>query len=222
MKYKKSIPIETTELCEKGCGNKAKFQTGSGVLTCEQSVNSCPIIKKKNSDGLKKAYKNGRPISDFAGKQNWAKGKTAYTDDRIKATYNPETLFSIDIKKRDVHKKILIEERGYECESCHLEEWLDKPITLELDHINGNDRDNRKENLRLLCPNCHSQTPTWRKRKETGKKHENTKHSEEKMIEAILVSENMNQTLKRLGLKWRSNSTIDRVMMRNKLSFAKK
>ena len=48
-----------------------------------------------------------------------------------------------------------------ECYICGLKEWLNKPIVLQLDYINGNNKDNRIENLRLLCPNCHSQTSTW-------------------------------------------------------------
>ena len=48
------------------------------------------------------------------------------------------------------------------CSMCNLEHWLNNPIPLELDHINGVSNDNRIENLRLLCPNCHSLTPTYR------------------------------------------------------------
>jgi len=49
----------------------------------------------------------------------------------------------------------------YKCSICNLVEWNGKAISLQLDHINGQRKDNRIENLRLLCPNCHSQTDTF-------------------------------------------------------------
>jgi len=61
------------------------------------------------------------------------------------------------LKNRLIKEGIL----QYHCASCGCDTWLDKPLMLQLDHINGISNDNRIENLRLLCPNCHSQTNTF-------------------------------------------------------------
>ncbi len=49
----------------------------------------------------------------------------------------------------------------YRCAKCGLTEWQDGPITLDIDHQDGNWLNNLLSNLRLLCPNCHRQTETF-------------------------------------------------------------
>ena len=51
--------------------------------------------------------------------------------------------------------------KSNQCEECGVSEWNGKALTIQLDHVNGNSKDHRLENLRMLCPNCHSQTATW-------------------------------------------------------------
>ena len=47
------------------------------------------------------------------------------------------------------------------CERCGIDEWLGRPLSMALHHVNGDGSDNRLENLQMLCPNCHSQTENF-------------------------------------------------------------
>ena len=90
------------------------------------------------------------PISHWKG-QGWARGK--HLKEEGGYARSPQI------------KKHLVSMRGHYCESCKLDTWLNKPIALELEHIDGDRTNNLYSNLKLLCPNCHAQTPTWRRQK---------------------------------------------------------
>lgn len=104
-------------------------------------------------------------ISHFTG-QGWNTGS------RYKPFGNKREL-SVILVKNSPHigtsslKRRLLNEgiKINKCEECGIDEWNGKKITCELDHVNGDSRDNRIKNLKMLCPNCHSQTPTFRRRK---------------------------------------------------------
>lgn len=98
--------------------------------------------------------------SHFSGKA-WSKGKIIGPKVDIEEYLeNRKGIKSYHLKAR------LLREGFMEpiCNSCNLPDWLGEPIPLELDHINGKRNDNTITNLRLLCPNCHAKTPTYRGR----------------------------------------------------------
>lgn len=97
-------------------------------------------------------------LEPLAGK-SWSKGKV-FGSRRELDSYlvNGKACLSDRLKKRLIKEGI----KEHKCESCGLVEWLGKPIALELDHIDGDRYNNLLENLRVLCPNCHAQTSTYR------------------------------------------------------------
>lgn len=63
--------------------------------------------------------------------------------------------------ERSTIKTYVIERDGYLCRECNTSEWRGKPLSLILDHIDGNVANNMPVNFRLVCPNCASQLPTF-------------------------------------------------------------
>jgi len=119
--------------------------------------------------------------------------------DRHKKGYN-------ELKHMSNHalKKLLATAgHEYKCETCGINTWNDKSLTLELEHKDGNSFNNQLDNLTYLCPNCHSQTETFRgKNINTGKK----KVSDEDLLTALNEYNNIRQALIAVGLSPRGGN----------------
>lgn len=86
----------------------------------------------------------------------------------------------------------------YVCEKCGNDgNWQGTVLTLQLDHRNGVNNDHRLENLRWLCPNCHSQTDTFTGKNKTDK--EKITFTEEQAVEALKNTPNVNQATQYIG-----------------------
>ena len=96
----------------------------------------------------------------FTG-QAWARGRRGFPTRParpLEAILVANSIYSSATLRQRLIREGLKEPR---CEICGLTTWRGEPLPLALDHINGDPCDNRLENLRILCPNCHALTDTW-------------------------------------------------------------
>ena len=96
-----------------------------------------------------------------------------------------------------LRRETVLKEQNFKCFECGIEDWNSKPIVLEIDHIDGNNANNKRENLRGLCPNCHSQTLTYKGRNINSGK---VKVSDEILLEALQEHNNIRKALISVGL----------------------
>lgn len=120
--------------------------------------------------------------SHFLG-QGWNKENYNYNRFQEESKYN-----------RDSFINPLIKLRGRKCEKCGIEEWFGQPINLEIHHIDGDRNNNDFKNLQLLCPNCHSYTPNFRR------KNEKREISDEEFIKALAENKSIRQALIQLNI----------------------
>ena len=97
--------------------------------------------------------------SHFTG-SNWRKGRHFQPVRPLEYYYQRDRINTVVMRKRLITEGVL----PRKCTRCRRTRWLGEPIPLELDHVNGDRTNNTKENLRLLCPNCHAKTATYRGR----------------------------------------------------------
>ncbi len=148
------------------------------IKTVQESFSIAEVLKKLNkipSGGNYKVFRHNIQrlnlnISHFTG-QGHLKGKTQkwskrLTNEEVFTLNSKHNLATVRIKQRLLNESFLEKK----CYSCEKKDWLNQEIPLELEHINGDNKDNRLENLTLLCPNCHALTGTYRGKNRKDKK----------------------------------------------------
>lgn len=183
------------ENCKK-CGKEFEPQKGLKSycsLSCRNSRERSEETKRKIGEGVLKSERFWESLKNKERYINYkniaAKVKETWNKKILDADY--ETLSFCRLRKR------IVLEQNNKCNHCGIDSWNGKPIVLELEHKDGNNSNNQRENLEAICPNCHSQTDTWR-----GKNKRNNKHkiSDDEIVKSYLKTNNIRQTLLDVGL----------------------
>ena len=105
------------------------------------------------------------------GKEGWNKGKIL---NDINTIFTKNSNFDTGYVKKVI---LQLKLKEYKCLKCDISNWNGMELILELDHIDGNRTNNELNNLRFLCPNCHSQTLTFRGRNINNGKQKNIRQA---------------------------------------------
>ena len=136
--------------CSNSCSTKARWDA--------RRQGTAPI--GPNFTPTTRACRCGRRVSDCQAK------RCAACKDLLKGIWGKGDIrgacFWDELKGDAGRKRYLLRVKPHKCEICTLDTWQGRPIPLELDHIDGDSGNNNLTNVRLICPNCHAQTPTYK------------------------------------------------------------
>ncbi|AFC21824.1 HNH endonuclease [Cronobacter phage vB_CsaM_GAP32] len=180
--FKEKLYDEKPKYCS-SCNNKIEFCRDINVKkfcsqSCAASYNNSVTIKRQRKITAKickccnKEFKLGKHISQiFCGEKC---GIDFQYNENIKSWLSSEHPGWTG-KTRQLSKfvrRYLHETRGTACEECGWDERhpIDGAVLTEIEHIDGNAENNAPTNLKILCPNCHSMTPTFRARNKQSKR----------------------------------------------------
>lgn len=159
--------------CSRGCAN-------SRVFSDEAKLKKSVALKGKTF--IKKDYDR-------------EKAKQKLRETRLqKYLATPFENLGMENRRRRV-----LEEQSYCCNKCGISQWQGLPISLELEHKDGNNQNNDRTNLECLCPNCHSITDTWRGRNKPSKNGVK-EVTDEFLLQCLKESKNIRQGLLKAGI----------------------
>lgn len=163
-----------TSSCARGFATKVKRSEINQKVSAALA-GRCPFTKEQRTRGAETRLKNIKERKD----------------NRVK-TFPFTELYPKEKRIR------IFNEQLERCAICQFDKWNGKPITLELDHISGNRKDESRENLRLICPNCHSQTHTYKVKNAItpGKRI----YTDEEIVAVLLTEPSLYKVLVKLGL----------------------
>lgn len=183
------------KICPK-CNEK---HTKNGTFCSRSCANSRGKMSDETKEKIRTWAKNnprGYAVRTPEGEKRIREGQI-----RWRERYYKETPF--ESLGWDAKRNKILSEQKHKCSKCGIDSWMGQPLSLEIDHIDGDRNNNSRDNLEALCPNCHSLTPTFRSKNKNAK---NFKVSDDILIEALKSESNIRQALQKVGLSPRGGN----------------